>query len=132
MADANKEECVELTAPTTAEADTETPVENSTLNQSNISINYSSWIEKYNQWQSQKYKLPPHYKLSTEENSSKYSLWSVNFMILASALNTKMLNPNFAMMCAPGAHPDSFPSTEPFGFNSATYFLPGTLSDRYG
>jgi MFS family permease len=67
-------------------------------------------------------------------------------MILASAVNTKMLNPNFAIMCAPGAHPDSFPSTEPFGFNSATYFLPmctlvgvaiasifiGTLSDRYG
>jgi MFS family permease len=47
-------------------------------------------------------------------------------------------------MCSHGASPDSFPSTEPFGFNSATYFLPlcigvaiasvfiGTLSDKYG
>lgn len=57
-----------------------------------------------------------------------------------------MLNPNFAIMCAPDAHPESFPNTEPFGFNSATYFLPmctligvaiastliGKLSDKYG
>ena len=36
-----------------------------------------------------------------------------------------MLNPNFAIMCNPNSgYDDSFPSTEPFGFNSATYFLP--------
>lgn len=83
----------------------------------------------------------------TEENARKYSLWSVNFIILASAVNTKMLNPNFAIMCNPNSgYEDSFESTEPFGFNSATYFLPmctligvaissvfiGKLSDRYG
>ena len=58
-----------------------------------------------------------------------------------------MLNPNFAIMCNPNSgYEDSFESTEPFGFNSATYFLPmctligvaissvfiGKLSDRYG
>eukprot|EP00970_Alexandrium_tamarense_P020277 scaffold15044_cov193-Alexandrium_tamarense.AAC.2 len=57
-----------------------------------------------------------------------------------------MLNPNFAIMCTPGASEDSFDNTEPFGFNSATYFLPmctligvafastfiGTWSDRVG
>ena len=25
---------------------------------------------------------------------------------------------------SPGAHPDSFPTTEPFGFSAATYFVP--------
>ena len=50
-------------------------------------------------------------------------------------------------MCNPNSdHPDSFDSTEPFGFNSVIYFLPmctligvaissvfiGQLSDRYG
>ncbi|KAL7537544.1 hypothetical protein ACHAXR_007899 [Thalassiosira sp. AJA248-18] len=73
-------------------------------------------------------------------------MWSVNFTIIASAVNTKMLNPNFAIMCSPGASDDSFPNTEPFGFNSATYFLPlctligvamasvfiGGLSDKFG
>lgn len=82
----------------------------------------------------------------TEEDARKYSQWAVNFVITCSAVNTKMLNPNFAIMCQPGAHPDSFESTEPFGFNSATYFLPmctligvaiasvfiGTLSDKFG
>ena len=67
-------------------------------------------------------------------------------MITASAVNTKMLNPNFALMCSPGASPDSFADTAPFGFNSATYFLPmctllgvavasvfiGGLSDKFG
>ena len=83
---------------------------------------------------------------STEENARKYSIWSVNFIITASAINTKMLNPNFAIMCKHDAHDDSFESIEPFGFNSATYFLPmctligvaissvfiGTLSDKFG
>jgi len=58
-----------------------------------------------------------------------------------------MLNPNFAIMCNPNSgYEDSFESTEPFGFNSATYFLPmctligvaiasvfiGQLSDKFG
>ena len=29
-----------------------------------------------------------------------------------------------AIMVLPGAHRDSFPSTEPFGFSAATYFVP--------
>ena len=72
-----------------------------------------TWSDKYNRWKQQRYKLPRHYKLEAEENVRKYSIWSVNFMITASAINTKMLNPNFAIMCVPGAHPDSFPDTEP-------------------
>jgi MFS family permease len=65
---------------------------------------------------------------------------------MVSAINTKMLNPNYAIMASPGLNPDSFPDTDPFNFSSATYFLPmmsllgvaiaslflGTLSDRAG
>lgn len=147
MSDAKAEESVELTAQE-KEGDVEAadPNGKSEVKPQPDGSTGSAWGDKYHQWRSMKYKLPRYYRLSTEENASKYSLWSVNFMILASAVNTKMLNPNFAIMCAPGAHPDSFTSTEPFGFNSATYFLPmctligvaiasvfiGTLSDKYG
>lgn len=109
----------------------------------------SSIYDRFDEWRHTRYILPRHYKLQTEEETRKYSLWSVNFMITCSAINTKMLNPNFAIMCTPesqSGNPDSFPDTEPFGFNSATYFLPmctligvatasifiGTMSDRLG
>ena len=107
----------------------------------------STLYDRFEEWRENHYILPRHYKLQTEEDTRKYSLWSVNFMITCSAINTKMLNPNFAIMCNPlSGHPDSFPNTDPFGFNSATYFLPmctligvaiasifiGTLSDRLG
>jgi MFS family permease len=101
-------------------------------------------------------KMPYRYRLLGGETTSplKKSIKSVRFAIMASAINTKMLNPNFPIMVSPGEHPDSFPDTEPFGtslsrffesqlfiwraeltvllafffrfgdFNSATYFLP--------
>lgn len=122
-----------------------TPIEIDATVASDVSIG-ATWGDKYERWRRQTYKLPRHYLLRTEENARKYSIWSVNFMITASAINTKMLNPNFAIMCMPGASDESFESTEPFGFNSATYFLPlctligvamasvfiGKLSDKYG
>ncbi|KAL9182774.1 hypothetical protein ACHAXT_004053, partial [Thalassiosira profunda] len=131
------EECVELTASGGYEGD------DAKLQDKSVG---GQWRDKYYAWRNERYKLPRHYRLHTEENARKYSQWSVNFMITCSAVNTKMLNPNFAIMCTPGAHPDSFESTEPFGFNSATYFIPfctligvalastfiGTLSDRFG
>ena len=143
MNDSKKEECVEFTAPVTDAPDKSAVA---VAHQSENDAINKSWVERYNEWRREDIRLPRHYKLSTEENAAKYSLWSVNFMITASAINTKMLNPNFAIMCSPGASPDSFPSTEPFGFNSATYFLPlctligvaiasvfiGTLSDKFG
>ena len=89
--------------------------------------------------------LPRRYKLITDGNYRKHSMWTLYFAILTSAISTKMLNPNYAIMCS-GEHPDSFPSIEPFGFNSATYFIPmcsllgvaisstlvGKLSDKVG
>jgi hypothetical protein len=91
-------------------------------------------------------RLPRKYKLATEHDALKRSMNSVRFTVMCSAINTKMLNPNYPIMVTPDAHPDSFPDTEPFDFNSATYFLPmcsllgvaiasiflGTISDKYG
>jgi len=70
--------------------------------------------------------IPRRYQLVTDENARAYSLYSLQFIVACSAINTKMLNPNFPILCTPDASPDSFPSTAPFEFNSATYFLPMT------
>ncbi len=91
-------------------------------------------------------RLPRRFRLITEDDVLQNSILSVRFTTMCSAINTKMLNPNFPLMVQAGAHPDSFPNTEPFGFNSATYFLPlcsllgvaiasiflGQISDRVG
>ena len=89
---------------------------------------------------------PRKYRLAVEEDARKYSMRSLQFVVACSAISTKMLNPNYPLMVSPGGHPDSFPDTEPFEFNSATYFLPmmsllgvaissiflGQLSDKVG
>mmetsp|Transcript_50181 Transcript_50181/g.76356 ORF Transcript_50181/g.76356 Transcript_50181/m.76356 type:complete len:724 (+) Transcript_50181:93-2264(+) len=91
-------------------------------------------------------RLPAKYQLATEHDALKRSMSSVRFTVMCSAINTKMLNPNYPIMVTPDAHPDSFPDTEPFNYNSATYFLPmcsllgvaiasiflGTISDKMG
>ncbi len=61
--------------------------------------NFSELMERYFQWKSRPFKLPRYYKLQTDENARKYSIWAVNFLVTCSAVNTKMLNPNFAIMC---------------------------------
>lgn len=90
--------------------------------------------------------LPLRYRLAEGKNTLKHSIWSVRFAIMASAINTKILNPNYPILVSANAHADSFPDTEPFSFNSATYFLPlcsllgvaisstvvGKISDRIG
>lgn len=91
-------------------------------------------------------RLPNGFRLITEENVLRNSILAVRFSAMCSAINTKMLNPNYPIMVQPGAHPDSFPNTDPFGFNAATYFLPlcsllgvalasvsiGKISDKVG
>lgn len=90
--------------------------------------------------------LPGKYRLVTDEKARDYSLYSCRFLVLASAVSTKILTPNYVIMATPDAHDDSFPSTAPFDVNSATYFIPmctllgvafasliiGGLSDRVG
>lgn len=103
--------------------------------------NWSEWLRK-----STRPRLPRRYKLVTEQDALTRSIRSVRLAVMASAICTKMLNPSFPIMVTPDAHPDSFPDTEPFEFNSATYFLPmcsllgvaiaslflGTVSDKVG
>ena len=67
--------------------------------------------------------LSPKYKLATDPNYRRNSMFALQFVVLSSAISSKMLAPNYAIMCSPD-HPDSFPSTAPFGFNAATYFIP--------
>ena len=85
------------------------------------------------QWLKTQYgnvRLPYRYRLISEENVLQNSIQSVRFTIMCSSINIKVLNPNYPIMVTPGAHPDSFPDTKPFAFNSATYFLP--LSSLFG
>ena len=122
------------------------PISSSTDEAINTGDGKSGWGEwLFNRDPSKRIILPRKYKLITDGNYRKYSIWTLQFAILTSAISTKMLNPNYAIMCS-GEHPDSFPSTEPFGFNSATYFIPmcsllgvaisstlvGKLSDKVG
>ncbi|KAL3925136.1 MAG: hypothetical protein SGILL_000608 [Bacillariaceae sp.] len=90
--------------------------------------------------------LPAKYRLIASGDDRKKSVRALQFAVLTAAISTKMLNPNYAIMVTPGLHPDSFDSTDPFDFNSATYFLPmmsllgvavasvflGKLSDKSG
>lgn len=103
------------------------------------------WSDLQQSWRERPRLLPAKYRLVTEDEPLKYSMLSLQFAVLCSAINTKMLNPNYPLMVS-GQHPESFPDTEPFDFNSATYFIPmmsllgvaiaslfvGRLSDRVG
>jgi len=90
--------------------------------------------------------LARYQRLATEEDVLRRSMNACTFAAFCIALNTKILQPNYAIMAFPGASPESFDSTVPFDFNSATYFIPmtstlgvaiastvtGTLSDKIG
>lgn len=90
--------------------------------------------------------LPAKYQLVSDDKARKNSLLALQIAVSVAAINSKMLSPNYPLMVRPGTHQDSFPSTEPFAVNSATYFLPmmtllgiaiaslflGPLSDRVG
>jgi MFS family permease len=74
------------------------------------------------------------------------SLAAIRLAIMADMMVGVMLMPNYPIMVDKGAHDDSFPSTYPFGFASATQFIPmtyylgvsiaslcsGSISDRVG
>jgi len=91
-------------------------------------------------------RLAGYQRLASEEKVFKRSINTVTFAAFCMAMNIKILQPNYAIMAAPGAHPESFENTNPFSFNSATYFIPmtsaigmaiasiftGTMSDKQG
>ena len=85
-------------------------------------------------------------ELVTNQSVINKSIGALRFAVFADTLNGMILYPNYALMALPEAHADSFPSTEPFGFSGATYFIPmtgllgmaiagvfsGKLSDKIG
>jgi len=96
--------------------------------------------------QSQPISVPRHLKLRSNKVTLQYSLWALRFNAFCNGINQKILNPNFAVMAKVGLDPESFPSTSPFDYNSAMYFIPmctllgvaissvfvGLISDRVG
>ena len=91
-------------------------------------------------------KLLDHQRLVTDESALKWSMAALRFAIFSDSVIGMMLNPNYAIMADKDAHKESFPSTYPFAFSSATYFIPmtgligvaiaasftGTISDKVG
>lgn len=85
-------------------------------------------------------------RLVVDKRVYHWSLLAMRLGVLADSVNNTILRPNYPFMVLPGAHPDSFPSTAPFEFASAQYFLPltnllataiaatfvGSLSDKIG
>eukprot|EP00957_Ditylum_brightwellii_P191412 14572920-Ditylum_brightwellii.AAC.1 len=73
------------------------------------------------------------------------SLYQLRFAVFCASVNSRLLTVNFPFMVGKD-HPDAFPNTKPFDFNSATYFIPmcsmlgiaiastfvGKLSDHVG
>lgn len=86
------------------------------------------------------------YRLVAEQDVLRWSVYTVKFAAFTSAVDKAILTPNFPFLTMEGGHEESFPSTAPFDFVAATYFLPmtallgtaissvfiGRLSDRYG
>lgn len=82
----------------------------------------------------------------TDKKTQTRSLWAVRLGLLADAMSTMILWPNYAFLATPDATDSSFESTKPFEFNGATYFLSmapllstaimsclmGHISDRFG
>ena len=111
-----------------------------------ISSTANKLLESLRMDKSENPEIEGYQVLLTDENARKWSLFALNFNVAMNAVNTKMLNPNFAIMATPGASDDSFDNTDPFDFNSATYFMPlcsllgvaiasiftGQFSDKYG
>ena len=96
-----------------------------------------------------KKEFAPFQKMFSDEKIQQRSLSCLRIAVLVDAINGAILQPNYPIMVIPedqGGDEDSFPSTSPFDFNSATYFLPmsallgvaiaslvmGNISDRIG
>ena len=65
-------------------------------------------------------KIPDRFRVIAEQDALAYSLNAVRLGVLADAVNLTILEPNFPFIVLPGAHPDSFPDTDPFDFSAAT------------
>lgn len=68
--------------------------------------------------------LAPYQELVTSPAALTRSIYVLRFAVFADTVNGMILQPNYAIMVSPDAHEESFPSTDPFDFSSATYFIP--------
>lgn len=68
-------------------------------------------------------KIPADFRLATSQRTLNFSLNAIRLAVFSDSVASTILDPNFAFMAIPGAHPDSFRNTEPFGQSAATYFL---------
>jgi hypothetical protein len=50
------------------------------------SVDDSSLVDKWRNWQQKMFVLPRRHKLVTDEQVRKYSIWSVRFVVLCSAM----------------------------------------------
>ena len=106
------------------------------------------FIRKCNKWgrSADTETLEGYQQLLTDRRVFSMSISAVRLAVFADTLNSMVTWPNYALMALPGSHPDSFPSTAPFQFSAATYFIPltgllgmaiagvfaGKISDRVG
>lgn len=70
--------------------------------------------------------LEGYQQLLTDRRVFSMSIHAIRLAVFADTLNSMITWPNYALMALPGSHPDSFPSTAPFDFSAATYFIPLT------
>lgn len=70
--------------------------------------------------------LEGYQQLLTDQRVFSMSIRAIRLAVFADTLNSMVTWPNYALMALPGSHPDSFPSTAPFAFSAATYFIPLT------
>lgn len=93
-------------------------------------------------------RLRPSQLLLTSKHAYATSLWACRMCVLADSVTNTILRPNYPFMVLPRTpeNPSGFPSTEPFEFSAAQYFIPltsqlgtaiaaifvGSLSDRIG
>jgi len=110
---------VEMTADATDKKTDEPLAKEGPFNGDGENDQLANWKE----WLKSPRVLSPSYKLVTDKNYRQNSMMALRFAILTSSISTKMLAPNYAIMCS-GSDPESFPTIAPFGFNSATYFIP--------
>ena len=56
-------------------------------------------------------------------NARKVAMNVLLFAVFTKAACARVLNPNYPLMALSGGHEDAFPSTGPFDFSAATYFI---------
>ncbi len=66
-------------------------------------------------------KLPSNQTLAIDEKALKWSMIALRLSVLVETMVSYMLQPSYAIMVDQGSHQDSFPSTAPFDFSTATY-----------